>query len=482
MNQRRINNRLWLNVMVLMLLIVSASAQTRPAEREVIFKTEDGWTISGMLSVPENKTGRAPAVLFLHSYEHDRDAYGQYLYPGLAQIIGAREVATLRIDFRGRGKSAGAKRLHEFSLEELSKLALDVRAALRFLSTQAGVDADRLGIVAEGTSAEAALMGWSGDRSVRAMILLSGRLSEVAKKQIAAHPDLPLSLVVSKEDRDSFHDMADAYKLSRNADSRIGVYRDIGLGTTMFSVWRSEKPKEKPLEDGLAEWMVSQLKSHGSAREVSFQSEDGWTLHGTLRTPDGMSEAKPVPAVALIHSSFTDRHIWNHLTELLARRGLAVLAVDTRGRGRSTGKGDLLALAAEERNKTALDAKAALSFLAAQPGIGRIGVVGADRGATYALASAIGETRVGAVVLMTTLVNPQEREAIAKLDIPIFYLASQTIETATNGSMAAAYVATKHRGSRLLVYPGGALGYDILEMDESLARELAQWMKEQLSR
>jgi len=482
MKSKSMNNKLWLGWLVMTSLVLAASAQTRAAEREITLKTDDGWTISGMISAPESKAGRAPAVLFLHSYEHDRDAYGQYLYPGLAQVIGARDVATLRIDFRGRGRSAGAKRLHEFSPEELSKLALDVRAAIAFLAAQPGIDADHLGIVAEGASAEAALMGWSGDRKVKAIILLSGRMSEAAKQQIAAYPDLPLSFVVSKEDRESFRDLADAYKLARNADSRIAVYKDIGMGTTMFSVWRSEKPKEKPLEEGLADWIVAQLKSYGQAREVSFRSEDGWTLHGTLRTPEGMDEKNPAPAVALVHSSFTDRYVWNHLAELLARRGLAVLAFDTRGRGQSTGKGDLLSLAAEERNKTALDAKAAVAFLAAQPGVSRIGLMGADRGATYALAAAIGEARVGGLALMTTLVNPQEREAIAKLDIPIFYLASQTIETATNGSMAAAYAATKHRGSRLLVYPGGALGYDILETDESLARDLAQWMKEQLSR
>ncbi len=473
------------SVLALILLNIGAVAQTRLAEREVTFTAEDGWVISGMFSVPAGKTGSAPAVIFLHSFEHDRDAYGQYLYPGLAQIIGGREVATLRIDFRGRGKSAGAKKLHQFRPEELANLRFDVRSAIAFLASQSGVDANRLGIVVEGPSAEAAVMGWAGDKRVKAMVLLSGRLSEAAKKQVAAHPELPVSLVVSKEDRDSFRDMADVYKLTRGAESRIQVYKDIGMGTTMFSVWRSERPKEKPLEDGLAEWMIGQLRSYGQAREVSFQTEDGWTLYGTLRTPPTIGEKSTAPAVALVHSSFTDRHIYDHLAELMVKRGLAVLSFDTRGRGQSQGKGDLLSLPAEERNKTSLDVKAAVGFLAAQPGvarIGQIGLLGADRGATYALAAAIGDARVGGVVLMTTLVNAKEREEIAKLDIPIFYLASQTIETATNGSMAAAYAVTKNRGSRLLVYPGGALGYDLFEIDETLELTLAQWMKDRLSR
>jgi dienelactone hydrolase len=475
--------RLWfLSLLATAALGLTAFSQARLPEREITFGAEDGWTISGMLSVPEGQANRAPGVLFLHSYEHDRDAYGQYLYPGLAQIIGARQVATLRIDFRGRGRSAGAKKLHMFSDEELANLRLDVSAALKFLAMQPGVDPDRLGIVAEGMSAEAAVMGWGGNPGVKAMVLLSPRLSDAAKTQIAKHPDLPLSLVVSKEDRESFYDTAAAYKLSRSAESRIGVYKDIGMGTTMFSVWRSEKPKEKPLEDGLAEWMVALLAGWGETREVSFASEDGWTLHGTLKTPAGMSAQKVVPGVVMIHSSFTDRNIWNHLADAIVRQGLAVLSFDTRGRGQSTGKGDLLALSPEERNNTSLDARAAVRFLVSQPGIGRVGVMGADRGATYALAAALESDRAGAAVLMTTLVNAVEREAIAARDLPVFFLTSQTLETATNGSMAAAYAATKNRGSRLLVYPGGALGYDLLEFDHSLESALAMWLKEQLSR
>ncbi|HXG64544.1 MAG TPA: hypothetical protein VNO70_05515 [Blastocatellia bacterium] len=470
------------------LALLFATLSASAAEKEVTFKTEDGWTISGMLNAPEKAAAaggageRLPAVIFLHAFAHDRDAYGQYLYPGLAQIVGGREVATLRIDLRGRGKSVGAKELHSFSREELAKIYLDVRAAIEFLETQPAIDASRIGIVAEEESAEAAILGWGGDHRVRAIVLVSGRLSEAAKKQIAASPQIPLFLVVSKEDRVGFRDMADAYKLTRHEDSHISVYKDLGIATTMFSVWRSERPKEKPIEDGIADWLVGQLKSAGQKREVTFQSEDGWTLHGTLRTPAGLGENSAAPGVVLLHSSFTDRHIFDHLAELMVRRGLVALNFDTRGRGRSTGKGGLLDLPPDERNKTVLDAKAAINFLAAQPGVGRIGVVGPDRGATYALAAAIGDSRIGALALMTTLLNAKDREEIAKLDIPIFYLASKELEVATKNSMAEAYAATKNRGSRLLVYNGGALGYDLFEMDPSLEPALAQWMKDQLSR
>lgn len=471
--------RLFLSVVVFGLFYALAPRSLVAAEREVSFKTEDGWTIYGMLNVPESAKGKLPAVLLLHAFAHDRDAFGQYLYPGLAQILGGRELITLRIDLRGRGRSVGPKELHAFSPEELSKLSLDVQAAMGFLSAQPSVDSSSLGILAEEESTEAAVMGSSGDPRVKGIVLISGRLSETAQKRVAATPDLPLLLIVSKEDRIGFRGAAVAYKYNRSASSRILVFKDLGIATTMFSVWRSEHPKEKPIEDTISDWMVGQLKSAAPGQEVSFRTEDGWDLYGTLRTP--VTGGGAGSGVVLIHSSFTDRHIFDHLAELMVKRGLVVLNIDTRGRGRSTGRGEFLSLPVEEREKGYLDAKAAVEFLLSRPGVSRIGLLGTDRGANYAMNTAINDARVRAVVLMTTLLGTKDKEEIAKLEIPIIFVASKEIEVAAQ-AMAEAYAVAKHHASRLLVYEGGNLGYQIFDMDPSLEATLADWMKERLSR
>jgi len=252
-----------MNSILLFAILLTASAQPAAdqaaTEREVSFKTEDGWTISGMFNAPKNDTHKTPAVLFLHAFAHDREAYGQYLYPGLAQIIGAKGVSTLRIDLRGRGSSMGKKELHSFSSDELSKIYLDVRGAIKFLAGQESVDPARIAIVAEEESAEAAILGSAGDPRVKAIVLISGRLSEPAKKAIGAQRSAALLLIVSKEDRTGFQDMAAAYNLTRNPSSRIWVFADIGIATTMFSVWRSEHPKREPIEEGITRWVLDQI-------------------------------------------------------------------------------------------------------------------------------------------------------------------------------------------------------------------------------
>src|SRR6267143_2631554 len=67
-------------------IYIASAVPSHAAEREVSFKTDDGLTIYGMYGAPEGGKGKVPAVIFLHSFEHDRNTYGQYLYPGLAQI------------------------------------------------------------------------------------------------------------------------------------------------------------------------------------------------------------------------------------------------------------------------------------------------------------------------------------------------------------------------------------------------------------
>jgi len=271
-------SRLVAALLLLLGCLAPHAREAKAADREVSFKTEDGWTIYGTLSVPENAKGKPPVVVLLPSIEHDRAAYGIYRdpgqgrpqYPGIAPVITGRGVATLTLDLRGRGKSMGKKEMHSFSAEELSKVYLDVKAALDFISSQPGLDASRTGVVAAGTSADAAVMACAGDERVRAISLLSGRLSEDAKGHIAASPELPLLLIVSSEDRAGFSDMTDAYFLSKNGETDIEVYSGLGVGTWMLSMFRQKFPNETPLQNRIGDWVASQVLSTGSVTEVSF--------------------------------------------------------------------------------------------------------------------------------------------------------------------------------------------------------------------
>jgi dienelactone hydrolase len=456
------------------------------AEKEISFKTEDGFTIHGRFCVPDNLKAKVPAVMLLPSAAHDQSAFGdgnpgENQPPGLIQIITERGVAALSFDFRGRGKGVH-ENLRNSRQKTSAKLYMDVRAAMAFLSAQPEVDPSRLGVVAQEDGADAAVAGWAGDTRVKAMAFISGRLSGPAKESIAAEREMPLFLVVSSEDKRGFADMTDAYFLSTNRESDIEVYRDLGTGTAMLKAFHSRFPNEKPLQQTIGEWISDKLLSTGTLTEISFQTEDGWTIYGNFRVPQNTSGK--IPAVILLHSGLSDRNAYHELETALARSGLAVLNIDWRGKGKSTGKGKYFELSKAERDRGYLDAKGAVTFLTSQPGIDadRLGIMGTVIGAKYAMAAAADEPRIRTVVVLTGYIPTEKEKTYVRTQKPPILFVTSTGHRAVTQSMTELYGLAKGSGSELLIYNGGAIGYQLFEVDKDLLPRVATWMKDKLSR
>ncbi|MGH9902766.1 MAG: alpha/beta hydrolase, partial [Pyrinomonadaceae bacterium] len=348
-------------------------------QREVNFQTADGWTIYGSLHLPAGADAEsaAPGALLLHAAGHDRDAFTSFVYPGMAQILAAQGVAALRIDWRGRGQSIGRQEYHSFTDEQRAAVTLDVKAALNFMAAQPEIDRDRLAVFAEEVSAEWAALGSEGDPRVKALAFISGRLSERARHALSADTRRPVLCVVSKEDRAAFADMSLVYARSESPESDVRVYENMGVGTTMFTLWRYKYPDrkgveflskqqgvdtdriglvprdpgdEKPIEEVICHWIAARLKAAGRAREISFETEDGWTIYGNLVTPGTLQDGERAPGIVLLHSGWSDRYIFHRLEKLFARGGVAVLNIDWRGRGKSRGKGNYFTLPRDERD------------------------------------------------------------------------------------------------------------------------------------
>jgi hypothetical protein len=162
-------------------------------------------------------------------------------------------------------------------------------------------------------------------------------MSQRGKDLIAGRHELPVLCVVSREDKVSFADMNDVYRLSENTASNLMVQRDLGLGNAMFIMWAAKYPNEKPLDVTVGEWMIARLQPSIDASEVSFQSEDGWKLYGTLRRPHNRQGM--VPGVVMVHSNLSDRYVFTEVEHLLADAGFVALNFDFRGRGKSRNKG-----------------------------------------------------------------------------------------------------------------------------------------------
>jgi pimeloyl-ACP methyl ester carboxylesterase len=136
--------------------------------------------------------------------------------------------------------------------------------------------------------------------------------------------------------------------------------------------------------------------------EVTVPSVPGVTLAGTLTLPQGDG---PHPAAVLVSGSGPqdrDETLLGHkpflvIADYLTRRGIAVLRLDDRGIGRSTG-----GFAAATSDDFARDAEAAVKWLRARPEIadGRVGIVGHSEGGLIAPLVASRTPEVGFLVLL----------------------------------------------------------------------------------
>lgn len=150
-----------------------------------------------------------------------------------------------------------------------------------------------------------------------------------------------------------------------------------------------------------------------TAEEVVVKTPTGHTLAGTLTLPKGASRAKPVGAIVTVTGSGQqdrDEAIglqgfrpFRQIADSLARHGIAVLRMDDRGTGASSGtfKGSTSSDFAE-------DVRAGLAYLRTRPEIkpGRLGVLGHSEGAVIAPMVADKEPKLRAIVLLAGVAQP----------------------------------------------------------------------------
>lgn len=117
-----------------------------PASTDQLVTLPQG--IIGRLTLPQHRTP-LPAALLLHGFGNHKDEVGD-LFKRLAAALATIHIASLRIDFRGWGESAG-----DMADTTIERQLEDVQIACSYLTTHPAIDATRLGLI--GFSAGAAI-------------------------------------------------------------------------------------------------------------------------------------------------------------------------------------------------------------------------------------------------------------------------------------------------------------------------------------
>lgn len=119
-------------------LIALLSIPAAASAGESVVTLEGG--IAGTLNRPDGATS-APAVLMLHGFGSSRDEVGA-MYAREAEALAKEGIASLRIDFRGFGKSDG-----DTGATTIDGQLADAKVAAAYLAKQEGIDPKRLGVL-----------------------------------------------------------------------------------------------------------------------------------------------------------------------------------------------------------------------------------------------------------------------------------------------------------------------------------------------
>jgi dipeptidyl aminopeptidase/acylaminoacyl peptidase len=134
----------------------------------------EGFLLAGTLTLPKRQ-GRVPAVVTITgSGQQDRDGVisvvrGYRIFRQVADTLGRRGIAVLRVDDRGFGASGGNPRQ-----ATTRDLAGDAAAAVAYLRTRPEIDPDRIALVGHSEGGVIAPMLATADPRLRALVLVAG--------------------------------------------------------------------------------------------------------------------------------------------------------------------------------------------------------------------------------------------------------------------------------------------------------------------
>jgi predicted phosphoribosyltransferase/alpha/beta superfamily hydrolase len=204
---------------------------------------------------------------------------------------------------------------------------------------------------------------------------------------------------------------------------------------------------------------------------VTFQNRKGLKLVADWLLPENVERP---PVVAFAHGWGSNRGSPRNraVAERLVAAGISAFLPDLSGHGES--EGDLGRLTPEDH---AADLADAIDFLAAQQGIGPIGVAGSSSGAAAAAAAVAGDRRIAALVLRAPSIATR-RDQAARITVPTLLLQGELDPLLRRNRLLVEVIPGEHR---LCVVPGASHLFEEpgtldIAIDETV-RWFRRWLK-----
>lgn len=153
----------------------TAPADAPYTAENVTVKTPAGHTLAGTLTLPKNAAHPVPAIVTITgSGQEDRDealpgvSRGYLPFRQIADTLGRRGIAVLRMDDRGFGESTG-----NAANATTADFVDDIRAGLAYLRTRSDIDGGRLALLGHSEGGLIAPMVAATDARLKGLVLLA---------------------------------------------------------------------------------------------------------------------------------------------------------------------------------------------------------------------------------------------------------------------------------------------------------------------
>jgi pimeloyl-ACP methyl ester carboxylesterase len=213
-----------------------------------------------------------------------------------------------------------------------------------------------------------------------------------------------------------------------------------------------------------------------SGKTISFTTEDGITLVGTLWE----TKTTQKPPLVLVHQFARDRHTYDSFAQEAFKRGFTVLSFDVRGFGESVLNGNTRIsfsnFTENDFRKISTDILSARQFLGAETVL----VVGASIGANSALNFGVLDSSASGLVLLSPGENFKgiDTNASAKKNTVPFLVVASNEDQYSNESSQRIFDSSPLKNKKLLILQNAGHGTDMLIRNVSLSKNILDWLDE----
>lgn len=203
----------------------TAPVSAGPESREVVFPADDGYMLSGTLSIPNpGSPVKGPAIVLVHQNSADRHEFDAFVSTLLNDGY-----AVLAYDSRGFGQS-----VHANGTASLNDWPKDVAGAVSYVGSIAEVDPNAVGVIGASVGANAAFVASGSNPLVKVAVALSptnpgakSPLMGAGIKNFSAH-----NILVASDDKEKATSDA-VYAVTKEVRERK-VYAGAGHGVELL--------------------------------------------------------------------------------------------------------------------------------------------------------------------------------------------------------------------------------------------------------